>query len=319
MSELLTTPYEEAKELLASGAQAETIVARMQARGLDGEEIGLLLNAIGARPVALPPRASTVEAPMAAPSLISLGPPPTTVCTRCGAFLEQAWVPVLGKAYCTACGARPEVNYPRAYRDAHWGKRDSWAWFMGVTGLLGLMTGAQALTKGSALGVAFMVSGICSLSFWSGARAGRAALVIGTLISVLITFTQTRLPNVIAIYFVVAALRSPRTKLFFEMDVSEAELAAAWLGEHDNQLATVSRALGFIALATMLTWLGPREFAYGTAAIGAVAVFTGVIGLSRVNPNVHPPIGRKGAAIVGVVTGAIAVLAGGLYLALPHF
>jgi hypothetical protein len=226
---------------------------------------------------------------------------------------------VLGKAYCAACGARPDVNYPRAYRDAHWGKRDSWAWFMGVTGLLGLMAGAQMVAKGAGLGVVFMLSAVCSLMFWSGARAGRAALVVGTLISVLITFAQTRVPNVIAIGFVVAALRSPRTKLFFEIEVSEAELAEAWLATHDNQVAAYSRALGFIALATMLTWIGPREFAYVTAAIGALAVFTGIIGLRNVNPSAHPPVGRKGAATLGVVTGAIAMLAGGLYLALPYF
>lgn len=33
---------------------------------------------------------------------------------------------------------RPDVNYLQVFRDAKWGKRDTWAWFFGMWGALTL-------------------------------------------------------------------------------------------------------------------------------------------------------------------------------------
>ncbi|WP_257459184.1 hypothetical protein [Archangium lipolyticum] len=41
-----------------------------------------------------------------------------------------------------------------------------------------------------------------------------------------------------------------------------------------------------------------------------------IIGLRRVNPNAHPPIGRKGQAIAGIVLGTVGCLIWGGVLVL---
>jgi hypothetical protein len=317
VAQVLTTPYQEAKELKASGASSDAIAAHLHTRGLDAEAIVLLLNAIGAPPLTAPLPAS--EPVAASPQVTTLGPPPAATCTRCGAFLD-AWVPVLGRPYCTTCGARPDVNYPRAYRDAHWGKRDAFTWFLGVTGMFGLMAGTIALTGPGFVALPLWIGSVGSLLFWSGAKIGRPALVVTTIVAVLVGMATTQFPNVVTIGLTVAAMRSARTKLFFEIEVSEAELDAAWRAEHDNRPAQYSRALGFIALATMVTWIGRMwQFGAATLVVGLLAGFTGVIGLRNVNPYAQPPVGRKGAAMTGIVTGVIAMLAAALYLALPYF
>jgi len=313
--EVEQTPYAEAVALQAGGAASEAIAARLRLRGLDDEAIKLLLNAVGSRAVDAPaPRAEWTQPAEAAPPDVPRTLPSST-CPRCGVFLEvESYELVLGKAYCRACAARPDVNYPRAYRDEHWGKREGWAWFMGFLALVALLSGAFTLTQNPALGGALILSGVGYLLFWSGAKVGRPALVGVTALGVVLSLAQGQPPNVLAIAFVVLAMRSARTKLFFEMEVPEADLAAAWMAQHDNRPAQYALALGLISLATLLTWMGSWKFAFGTLALGLVAVVLGVVGVRRVKPDAIPPVGRKTAALIGGLGGALAVLAAAVHL-----
>lgn len=308
------SPYAEAAALHAAGAGTDAIVDRLRSRGLDEQAIALLLNAVGAKvlqgplPASAPGRAAT---PIATP----LMQPGTSVCPRCGVFLEShAWEPVLGKAYCRSCAARPDVNYPRAFRDAYWGKRDGWAWFIGATGLLTLPVIGLTLSTNLGLALVLMVSTIGSLLFWSGAKVGRIALVATTVLTAVLSVAQGQAPNIFGIVFTLMAMNNTRTKLFFELEVPEADLAAAWKAMNDNRAAQYSRALGLIAAATMLTWMGSWKFAVVTAVLGSLATALGIIGLRNVQPDAVPPVGFKGAAIVGVVAGGVSLVAALIYV-----
>ncbi len=324
------TPYAEAVALQGAGATTDAIGVRLKSRGLDDEAIALLLNAVGARAAdAPPPKAERNQSPEASVDAGPALPQALGTCTRCGLFLTpQNYQAILGKPYCTTCGARPEVNYPRAYRDRFWGKRDAYAWFFGFVALIALTSGAFTLTRAPLLGVGLVLSGIGYLLFWTGARMGRPSLIIVTVVGVLLSLVQGQPPNLVAIAFVVFALRSARTKLFFEMEVSEAELAEAWLAQHDNLPAQWARGLAIVAVMSPLAWLGwttsaqgIQEFAWATAtlAFGGAAIGVGAVGLRRVAPDATPPVGRKNAALFGIIGGAVAVLTGLVMLALRHF
>ena len=308
------SPYAEAVALRDAGVESDAIAAKLRARGLDAEAVALLLNAVGVRAVEIPlPRVDPSREPQV---VVSLAPPGSS-CPRCGVFLEaDAWVPVLGKAYCQACAARPDVNYPKAYREAHWGQRDGWAWFYGVTGILLLLLGAITLGNSVPAGLLLIVNGAASVMFWSGATAGRPVLVGVSVLSVLLSTLLGSPPNVFGIIFLVSAMRSARTKLFFELEVSEADLAEAWMAQHDNRPAQYARAIGLIASATMLTWAGSWKFAFVTLGLGSLAVLLGVIGLRQVKPDATPPVGRKSAALTGLISGAVATLAGAVWAVL---
>ena len=315
--EAAQTPYAEAVALRDAGHSSEAIAVRLRGRGLDAEAVALLLNAVGVRAIEIPlPRVIAADE-----ALVASAPmvPSSASCPRCGVFFQaDTWELVLGKAYCRTCAARPEVNYPRAYRDQHWARRDGWAWFFGFSSLLSLLAGAFTLIRDPLLASTLILSGVGYLLFWAGTRVGRPALVAVTGVGLVLSVAQRQPPNIVALLFVVTAMRSARTRLFFEIEVPEAELAAAWMAQHDNRPAQFARALGLIALGTIITWPGSHQFAIGTVALGLPALVLGVIGLRRVKPDATPPVGRKSAAITGLVSGALALLAGAIYLVISY-
>ena len=77
------TPYAEVLALQRAGVVSEAIVAKLKARGLDPEQIELLLAAV-ATPVAPPPEPE----PALSHVPVALAPPPEQTCSRCGTFLE---------------------------------------------------------------------------------------------------------------------------------------------------------------------------------------------------------------------------------------
>ena len=118
-----STPYDATVALVLSGFSDVVVAQRLRARGLDDESVSEL------------PTDDT-----------TLGP-----CTRCGTFVTVATHQlVLKKMYCVPCAARPDVNYPKIFRDAHWGKRDRWAWAFGMFSVLSLIGGVSAVIAGSA-------------------------------------------------------------------------------------------------------------------------------------------------------------------------
>ena len=309
------TPYAEVLALQREGVASEAIVAKLKARGLDDEQVQLLMAA-AATPAAAPP---PEPEPALRPAPVALAPPPEQTCSRCGTFLEvKTYQLVLGKAYCPACAARADVNYPRVYRDAHWGRRSGWAWFMGTVSLLAFFTGAVTLTKSPGIAVGLLLSGVGYLLFWTGHRAGRPALVAVTVIGTVLNVTQGQLPNPFAIVFCVLALINPRTKLFFKLEVSERELAAAWLAQHDNLPAQWSAGLGLLSIVTIVTFQASWKFAFVTIGLGLFAMVLGVVGLRRVNLDAVPPVGRKLGAILGGLAGFFGALGAVLSL-VKHF
>lgn len=303
-----------------AGATTLAIRDRLRALGLDDEAVALLLAAVGAR-------SSDAPAPEAewspTPAPVSAIPEPVTpvaaesapiagICSRCGVFRTATTSAlVLNTAYCTTCAQRPDVNYPRAYRDAHWGKRDGWAWFFGVLSPFVILAGVMALMNDTAAsGMLVTFTGISWAMFWTGARSGRFALVASTSLGAVYNVVIGIMPNVFLIAMTAIAMTSTRTKLFFELDVAEAELAKAWLNLHGNRFAQWARGLGVVSLLSMLAWIGTIWAAGVTLFFGLGAVLLGVVGLRTVNEKATPPIGGKRSAVIGLACGAVGGLLG---------
>ncbi|MBL8913045.1 MAG: hypothetical protein JNM17_20285 [Archangium sp.] len=322
------TPFAEAVSMHRAGATTLAIRDRLRALGLDEEAVALLLAAVGARASDAPaPEAEwgPTPAPLSAapeplaPVAPSVDAPPVTfatTCARCGVFLTgTSSALVLATAYCTTCAARPDVNYPRAFRDAHWGKRDGWAWFFGALSPFIILAGVFGLLNGpSVTGLLVSFTGIAWAMFWTGAQAGRIALVLAAVVGATYNVVSGIFPNLFVIVCTALAMTNTRTKLFFEIEVSEAELAKAWLNVHANRFAQWARGFGIVSLISFLAWLGTLWAAVATTSFGAIAVVLGVIGLRTVNEQAQPPIGGKRSAVVGLTCGAISALLGAIGL-----
>lgn len=237
-------------------------------------------------------------------------------CRRCGAFVcAQDSVQVEASVFCPECAARPDVDYLEAFRLKFWGKRDSWAWFFGIGGAFNLLTGL-ALVVGALLnnqlaavpvGVVVVALGVSGVLFWFGLPLARWLLLGGVaLLGVAQAVTlgpAGMLSIVIPLLVVGSAIFNTRNKLFFKRDVTRAELKKSWDILHNNTIARSSTTLGIGGL--LIGFFAP------------LAIITGVIGLRRVDPTAHPPIGNKGYAIAGIVLGAIGTLLwGGITLAI---
>lgn len=220
-------------------------------------------------------------------------------CARCGTFFCSLDHEELnGKDYCDTCAALPEVDYLEAFRLKNWGKRDAWAWLIGFGALVNLSLGAMTLvnaehTAVAVVGVLVLLAGAVGVCFWLGMPFARLALCIlmglFSLISLAATGPQSA-GTVIPFAVTIAMYRDTRNKLFFKQEVSREALQKAWHLYENNVVARMGFALGLIGL---LLWpLAP--FALGCS----------IIGLRRVNPHSHPPVGRKGQAIAGIVLGA---------------
>ena len=239
----------------------------------------------------------------------------TSTCYRCGAFVcAQDFALLDGHVFCPDCAARPEVDYLEAYRLKYWGKRDGWAWAMGLGGLLNVLAAVLLLVAalssehapGSALlALATLAIGANGLLFWAGFPLARVGLFVGLgLLGLLNMMTMGPAgAGSIAVPLIVAAsaVMGTRNKLFFKQAVARTELKRAWDLFHNNTIARSATTLGVAGL--LIPVFSP------------LAVICGVIGLKRVNPDAHPPIGNKGRAIGGIVLGALGpLLWGGVFL-----
>lgn len=317
-----TTPYAVAVALHQQGASRERIVLALKDKGLDDEGIALLLSALGTRGAeAPPPQAEWTPAPAEATSSVTEKPPAPvpaaqTPCPRCGVFMTPLdGELVLGTLYCRTCAARPDVNYPRAFRDAHWGKRDGYAWLFGCFGLLSLLFGGILLMNQPLLGGSLLVSGVAGVIFWSGLPVGRPVLVAGAVLGAGLNLAMMQPPNILNIFLVIGAMQSARNKLFFKLEVPEPELVKAWRLVHDNQVARWAVATAAMVALSMLAWVSSRNAVWVTLALSGLPIGLGVVGLTRVDPKAMPPIGRRGQAITGIVLGAISALAAAAVLA----
>jgi hypothetical protein len=243
-------------------------------------------------------------------------------CTRCGVFFcDQDHRGVEGKPYCDTCAVHPDVDYLESFRLKYWGKRDGWAWLVGLGAVVNLVHGMTLLVSGSlvdlltapiALGLGGM--GAC---YWLGMRWARLAYVITCVAFGLIMAamgaslageavgeeraTSAIVPMLMlvgmGVLIMITALvihHDTLNKLFFKVEVPREKLKKAWHLYMNNRMARTGLALGVLGL--LLPVLGP------------FALVCSFIGLRRVDPNAHPPIGRKGQAIAGLVLGTLGCL-----------
>jgi hypothetical protein len=235
--------------------------------------------------------------------------PALGVCTRCGVFVcAQDYRLVHDKPYCETCAVRPDVDYLEGFRLQHWGKRDGWAWLVGVGAIANLLGGLVLLageTELLLLALFLLASSVVGACFWMGQPWARLAYVFVPIVSIIIGVT-TEGPlaigrGLVPIAIAVAIFNDTRNKLFFKEEVSPEALRKAWDLYKNN---TVARAGFFLGLLGLLL-----------PFIGLIALVCSIIGLRRVNPNAHPPIGRKGQAIAGIVLGTVGCLLWGGVLA----
>lgn len=230
-------------------------------------------------------------------------------CTRCGTFLCSAELTIVdGAGYCPACAAREDVDYLEAFRKKYWGKRDSWAWTLGLGAPVQLLLGMVALVtgppEGYLAGVLLVLSGVNSAFFFFGAPLTRVGLVLLT-VAWTATYAFTLGPaaivsGIVSALVVTSILTTTRTKLFFKMDVPRPALAKCW-----DQLA--NNAAARTALALSVGGLIIPGF-------GLLAIIVGVIGLSQVNRKSRPPVGKAAHAIAGIVLGVLGSLMSGFVL-----
>jgi len=233
--------------------------------------------------------------------------PAVAACRRCGTFICANELVVLDASqFCRECAARPDVDYLEAFRLKYWGKRDSWAWFFGFTcivnGLAAIGMLAVSVSDPAESGPV-MVGAAAALLLWSivaggfflGQRWSRPALVVVVLLYGVVQAVQLDAAAlavvILPLAIVASALGSVRTQLFFRMDVPRERLRRAWSLLHDNVPARRAMTLGLAGLAF--------------APFAPIALALGIVALRRVDPTAHPPVGRKGQAIAGIVLGAL--------------
>src|SRR4051812_45247682 len=119
--------------------------------------------------------------PMSTPATCSLHPdrPATFTCSRCGAFICDADRRLLGAdVFCPTCVVRPDVDYLEAFRQSVWGKRDSWAWLVGIGAALNAFTGVGGLATGRLVyGVIGILAAVIGACYFLGMRWARVGLL----------------------------------------------------------------------------------------------------------------------------------------------
>ena len=221
--------------------------------------------------------------------------PARRICERCGSFCCGLCVTrVLGRSYCAACAALPEVNYLEALRVRLWGRRDASAWMLGAWGLAGLGLGVAMCREGEwkagavALAQAVVWLGCFfrqrwarwSLLGWPSALGGWLVVTGGL---------PRAIPALLLLALGGAVFTDARHQLFFRVPVPERMLSRLWERYENNPLARSALAFGVLGLA--LPVLAP------------LALGVGAVALRRVDPEAHPPIGRKGQAVGAMVLG----------------
>lgn len=215
---------------------------------------------------------------------------------------------MFGKTFCSACAARPEVNYLEGLRLQYWGKRDSWAWFYGLNSLGYLAAASQYvfLQQDYFVGALCLVgAGLC-VCYWLGLPWARYVMVAMPLAFVALGMGTRRYEiaalSVFSLIVSVSPLTDMRNKLFFKVPVTEKALQKYWNVYVDNRAARNGATLAMAGL--IIPIFIPFGFVFS------------IIGLLRVNPNAHPPIGKKFHAVAGIVLSIVAsALWIGFYLA----
>lgn len=222
-------------------------------------------------------------------------------CSRCGNFYCADERVLVGmKAFCESCGALPEVNYLEQFRLERWGKRDGWAYLIGVSALAQLALAFQFIRIDDPLSAGIsVIAAANAVCYFLGLPFARYSL-IGVNVAMLI-FNTVEDPNgwtrsILPIAVSIAIFNDTRNQLFFKVPVPQDKLKKAWDLYANN---TMARRGFFLGMFGMLI-----------PPLAVVGLICSVIGLRRVNPDAHPPIGRKGMAIAGIAMSSIGVIWG---------
>jgi hypothetical protein len=235
--------------------------------------------------------------------------PALGACARCGGFYcREDHEIVEGKVYCSACAGRPDVDYLEGFRLKYWGRRDTWTWMVGLGALVNLGLGLFLLSNGNPdvllIGLFSLASAAVGACFWWGLPWARQAFLFVPVVSLLIGVAtggaSAVVRGMVPIGITYSIYNSTRNKLFFKQEVSREALKTAWDLYMNNTMARAGFLLGFMGLLV--------------PGVGLIALLCSVLGLRRVNPDAHPPIGRKGMAIAGIVLGAVGSLGWGAFL-----
>jgi len=213
------------------------------------------------------------------------------------------------RAFCPVCAARPEIDYLEKFRLKHWGRRDGWAWLWGLGVLLNLGWAGLAFSSGQAaagaMSVAFAAGGVC---YFLGLPWARSLIFLPPLGAFAVPFLSPSLPAADPAFLVgqglgfalvpalvsVAVYRDALNQLFFKVHPTQKKLERAWNLYANNWAART----GF--LLSLLWFLVPL--------VALVGLGLSIHGLRQVNPAAHPPIGRKGRAIAGIVLGTLGAM-----------
>jgi hypothetical protein len=225
-----------------------------------------------------------------------------SACTRCGTFvcnLDKRWVN--GALYCETCAELPEVDYLETFRLKYWGKRDGWAWLIGLGALANVPLAISGFMGGNVvLGALLAFTAVVNLCFWLGMPWARYGLVAAQVLNIVVVmFSGVPAAGAGAVFpmlITLVIINDTRNKLFFKLEVPKEKLQKAWHLYANNSAARAGFLCGLIGL------LFPP--------LAVVGVICSVIGLRQVDPNARPPIGRKGQAIAGIVLGGIGTLWG---------
>lgn len=230
-------------------------------------------------------------------------------CARCGTFFcEYDRETVDGKDYCDTCAEHPDVDYLEAFRLKYWGKRDAWAWLIGIGALINFIAGATLLANelvnkdtgndGFMRALLALVGGGVGVCFWLGIPAARLALCFVPIASLMVSGfaagPEAVGRGIVAVIITLVMYNNTRNKLFFKEEVSREALQKAWHLYSNNPVARAGFMLSFISLAFVL--------------VAPISLLCSIIGLRRVNPTVTPPVGRKGQAIAGIVLSAVSLV-----------
>jgi hypothetical protein len=228
-------------------------------------------------------------------------------CARCGTFFcGQCVQLIFDKVWCATCAARPEINYLERFRLKLWGRRDTWAWLIGVGSIiLGVVTIMALVSRVEPLVVGILAAhAVTGVGFFLGVRWARHAL-IGTPLLCSVVAGLSAGPNAGFLMFILflCALTvyfDARNQLFFRREISPERLRRLWHLHENNPLArtALSCATGGVLFPVFAPF----------------AIVFGVLALRRVDPEAIPPIGRKGQAITAIVLGAAVVLLWALVL-----
>ncbi|NMO21726.1 DUF4190 domain-containing protein [Pyxidicoccus fallax] len=224
-------------------------------------------------------------------------------CARCGTFYcSEDRELVHGKIYCGTCAVLPEVDYLEAFRLKYWGKRDAWAWLVGLGAVANILLGGITVAVGAAesllFGLFLLAAGVVGACFWLGmpwARLGFLFVPVGSIIVGAATEGAVAIARgVLPLAIAICIYNDTRNKLFFKEPVPAETLQKAWDLYMNNTMARAGFYLGILGVLV--------------PGVGVIAIICSVIGLRRVNPNAHPPIGRKGQAITGIILGCISLV-----------